>query len=136
MGKFSTSDKIREAVRQWREKAQNDWQTVEILTASKQCPADVVCFHCQQFAEKLLKGVLTLHSIEAPKTHDLRRLIHLAEPFVPELSRLLDASDKLTFHGVETRYPGDWIQVTISEMNEAVELAKQFGEILLPKLGR
>jgi HEPN domain-containing protein len=134
MGKFSTNDKIREAVRQWREKAQNDWQTVEILTASEQCPADVVCFHCQQFAEKLLKGVLTLHGIEAPKTHDLRRLIHLTEPFVPELSRLNDASDKLTFYGVETRYPGDWIQVTTSEMKEAVELAKQFGEILLPKL--
>lgn len=130
------NDKIRESVRQWRAKAQSDWKTVEILTASEHCPADVVCFHCQQFVEKLLKGVLTLHGIEAPKTHDLRRLIHLAEPFTPELSRLSDASDKLTVHGVETRCPGDWLQVTTSEMNEVVELAKQFGEILLPKLKR
>jgi len=124
----------REAVRQWREKAQSDWRTVEILTTTERCPADIVCFHCQQFVEKLLKAILTLHGIEAPKTHDLRRLIQLAEPFAPELSRLSDASDRLTVHGVETRYPGDWLQVTTSEMNEAVELAKQVGDILLPKL--
>ncbi len=124
----------REAVRQWREKAQSDRATVEILRNSEQCPTDVACFHCQQFVEKLLKAILTLHGVEAPKTHDLRRLIQLAEPFAPELSRLSDASDKLTVYGVETRYPGDWLQVTTSEMNEMVELARQFGDILLPKL--
>ena len=134
MGKFSTNEKSREAARQWLAKAQNDWQTVEILTASERYPADVVCFHCQQFTEKLLKGVLTLHGIEAPKTHDLRRLIHLTEPFVPEISQLTEASDKLTFYCVETRYPGDLIQVTPSEMKEAVKLAKIFGEILMPEL--
>lgn len=124
----------REAVRQWRKKAQSDWTTVGILTTSERCPADIACFHCQQFVEKMLKAILTLHGIEAPKTHDLRRLIQLAEPFAPELSRLSDASDKLTVHGVETRYPGDWLRVTTSEMNEMVELEKQFGDILLPKL--
>jgi len=128
------NEETREAVRQWQEKALNDWTTIEILRVSKQCPTDVVCFHCQQFVEKLLKAILTLHSIEAPKTHDLRRLIQLAEPFVPVLSQLSDASDKLTVHGVETRYPGDWLQVTASEMNEVIELARKFGDILLPEL--
>ncbi len=73
----------REAVRQWRVKAQSDWDAVEILTSSKRCPTDTVCFHCQQFVEKLLKALLTRHDIEAPKTHDLRRLIQLALPFAP-----------------------------------------------------
>jgi HEPN domain-containing protein len=128
------NDQTREAVRQWREKAQSDWKAVEILMSSEQCPADMVCFHCQQFVEKLLKGFLTHRGIEAPKTHDLRRLIQLAAPFAPELSRLSDTSDALTIHGVETRYPGDWRQIETSEMNQAVELSKQFGDILLPKL--
>ena len=101
------NDETREAVRQWRAKAQSDWTAIEIMMSSEQCPADAVCFHCQQFVEKLLKAILTKHNIEAPKTHDLRRLIQLAEPFVPELSRLSDSSDKLTVHGVEARYPGD-----------------------------
>lgn len=128
------NDQAREAVRQWREKAQSDWRTVEILLASEQCPADTVCFHCQQFVEKLLKAFLTRHSIESPKTHDLRRLIQLGQPFAPELTQLSDASDALTIHGVETRYPGDWRQITHEEMSEVVELSKKFGEILLPKL--
>ncbi len=128
------NDDTGKLVQQWKEKARNDWTTVEILLDSKQCPAETVCFHCQQFVEKLLKALLTLHSIEAPKTHDLRRLIQLAEPLVPELSDLSDASDKLTVHGVETRYPGEWYPVSIAEMNEIVEISRKFGELLLPKL--
>lgn len=128
------NDDVRESVQQWRAKAQGDWTTVEILLDSELCPAETVCFHCQQFVEKLLKAVLTLYSIEAPKTHDLRRLIQLAQPHVPELSLLADPSDALTVHGVETRYPGDTQQVNPVEMNELVELSKKFAEILLPKL--
>jgi HEPN domain-containing protein len=94
------NDDVREAVRQWRSKAQSDLTAIEILRNSEQCPADAVCFHCQQFVEKLLKGLLTLHGVESPRTHDLRRLIQLAEPLVPELVHLSDASDSLTIHGV------------------------------------
>lgn len=130
------NDQTREAVRQWQAKAQSDWKAVEILMAGEQCPADVVCFHCQQFVEKLLKAFLTRYGIETPKTHDLRRLIQLAEPFAPELSPLSDSSDTLTIHGVETRYPGDWRQIELTEMNQVVELSKQFGDILLAKLGQ
>ena len=127
-------DETDEVVGQWRAKARSDWTTVEILLGSDRRPADTVCFHCQQFAEKLLKALLTRHNVEAPKTHDLRRLIQLAEPFAPELSRLSDASDALTVHGVETRYPGDWREIEPPEMNEVVELAKELGAILYSKL--
>lgn len=128
------NDDTRELVRQWKVKAQNDWTAVEILSKSEQCPADTVCFHCQQFVEKLLKAFLTYHDIEVPKTHDLRRLIQLAEPLAPELSQLSDPSDKLTVHGVDTRYPGDWYPVTSAEMNEAIGISRKFSNILLPKL--
>lgn len=97
------SDDTGEFVRQWMEKAQSDWTAVEILSASEQCPAEAVCFHCQQYVEKLLKALLTRYGVEVPKTHDLRRLTQLAEPSTPGLSRFSDALDKLTVHGVETR---------------------------------
>ena len=128
------NDETREAVRQWRVKAENDWTAVEVLLGSERCPADIVCFHCQQFVEKLLKGLLTRHGTEAPRTHDLRRLIQLAEPFAAELSRLSDAADRLTAHGIHTRYPGDWHEIETGEMNAMVELARKFGAILLPRL--
>ncbi len=128
------NDDTSEAVEQWRTKAQSDWTAVEILLASDRCPADVLCFHCQQFVEKLLKALLTRHGIEAPKTHDVRRLIQLADPFAPELSRFSHASDTLTAHGVGTRYPDDWYAIEPAEMNEVVELATKLGDILCSKL--
>jgi HEPN domain-containing protein len=128
------NDDTGELVRQWKEKAQNDWTAVEILLDSEQCPAETVCFHCQQFVEKLLKALLTQHGIEAPRTHDLRRLIQLSEPFASELSQLAEASDKLTIHGVETRYPGEWYPVSPAETNEVVEIARKFSGMLLSKL--
>ena len=128
------NDECRESVRQWRAKAESDWSAVEILMASERCPRDTVCFHCQQFVEKLLKGLLTLCGVEAPRTHDLRRLTQLAEPFASEIGPLSDRADLLTDHGVQTRYPDDWREIEESEMNEMVELAREFGRILLPKL--
>ncbi len=101
---------------------------------SEQYPPEVVCFHCQQFVEKLLKAFLTMYDVEAPKTHDLRRLIQLAEPFVRDLSDFTDQSDKLTVYGVDTRYPGEWFPVSPDEMNEIVELSRRFRDLLLPKL--
>ncbi len=130
------SDEIAQSVRQWRAKAQSDWTAVEILLTNEECPPDAVCFHCQQFVEKLLKAVLTRHRVEAPRTHDLRRLIQLAKPYVQELSDMADSSDALTVHGVETRYPGDWHHITLEEMNEMVVLSRKFGEILLAELDK
>ena len=107
---------------------------MEILSNNRNCPPEVVCFHCQQFVEKLLKALLTLNNTEAPKTHDLRRLIELAKAFVPELIPLSEMSDKLTFHGVETRYPGDSYPVSRTDMDEIIAISEEFGDILLKKL--
>ena len=127
-------DPTREAVKQWLAKAESDWSTVEILMASEQCPTEAVCFHCQQYVEKLLKAFLTLKGVEAPRTHDLRRLIQLALPFEPKLAGLTDASDALTVHGVQSRYPGDFWQVETAEMQRLYELSGKFATILLPRL--
>ena len=115
-------------------KAESDWETILIVSGHEESPRDAVCFHCQQHVEKLLKAFLTLHGIEAPRTHNLRRLIQLIEPISGDLSHLKDAADNLTIHGVASRYPDDWREVSAEEMNEMIELTRQFRRILLPKL--
>jgi len=128
------NDEVLQLVRQWVAKAKSDWEAVEILSSHGTCPRDTVCFHCQQYVEKLLKALLTLHGIEAPRTHNLRRLIQLAEPVAGELSELTCPSDTLTLHGVLSRYPDEWREISSAEMNEMIELAREFGKILLPRL--
>ena len=66
-GESPMNDDIGELVRQWKEKALSDWTAVEILSSNKNCPPEVVCFHCQQFVEKLLKVLLTRHNISSSK---------------------------------------------------------------------
>jgi HEPN domain-containing protein len=128
------TEETREAVRQWLTRAQVDWQTVEILTAHGDSPGESICFHCQQYVEKLLKAFLTQQSIEAPKTHDLRRLVQLALTRAPEISRLAAAADLLTEHAVAMRYPDEWHELEPEEVQEMVAVARQFAGILLPRL--
>jgi HEPN domain-containing protein len=134
MGRSSMNEATLDAVRQWVMKADSDWKSVLILAAHEHCPRDAVCFHCQQHVEKLIKGLLTLHGIEAPRTHNLRRLIQLLEIVWPDLTPLVDASDSLTAHGVAGRYPDDWREIGEEEMEEVLRLTEEFRKILLPKL--
>jgi HEPN domain-containing protein len=128
------SDEIDSAVRQWLAKAEVDWTTVEILSEHARGPHQAVCFHCQQYVEKLLKALLTRHEIEAPRTHDLRRLIQLAGPIAPGVEVLADRADALSLAAVEIRYPDDGREVTAEEMREMMQLGEQFAAVLLPLL--
>jgi len=65
-------------VRRWVEKAENDLRTADyVLGMEQDCPTDVVCFHCQQCAEKYPKALLVSFGIAFPKTHDLVVLVNL-----------------------------------------------------------
>ena len=44
--------------REWLRKAEADLRSARRLFALKPTDHDVVCFHCQQAAEKFLKGLL------------------------------------------------------------------------------
>ena len=60
-----------EHARLWVNKAKSDLLNADNNLAAQQVPYDTVCFHCQQAAEKLLKGFLVAHGIEYPITHNL-----------------------------------------------------------------
>jgi HEPN domain-containing protein len=67
----------------------------------------VVCFHCQQCAEKYLKGVLEELALAIPKTHDLDNLLTLLLPHHSSLRSLRRGLVFLTDFAVDTRYPGN-----------------------------
>jgi len=121
-------------LKEWIEKANNDWTVVKILLASDSYPLDIVCFHCQQYVEKMLKGLLCLNEMEIPKTHDIRRLIHLTAPFCPELASLKDEADKLSVCAVISRYPDAFSVVTKGNMDVILVITRRFADILLPYL--
>jgi HEPN domain-containing protein len=128
------NDRTHDAVRQWLARAQADWETVEVLTGNTDSPRESIAFHCQQHVEKLLKAFLTMQGIEAPRTHDVRRLVQLAEPAAPELSAMADFADLLTEHAVAMRYPDEWREIEAEELQEVLTAAKRFAGTLLPRM--
>ncbi|MDR1924180.1 MAG: HEPN domain-containing protein [Planctomycetaceae bacterium] len=95
-----------ETVKKWFKKADNDLNVARrIFKDQNEDELDIVCFHCQQAAEKVLKGYLIFCNTEPPRTHNLAKLCQLAMEFDNSFSKLLDASADLTPYAVEVRYP-------------------------------
>jgi HEPN domain-containing protein len=134
MGEFCMSNT--EAVKQWTDKALNDYRAIEILNKDVEPPIDAICFHCQQYIEKLLKAIITRFGQEVPKTHDIRKLAEMVDKDVPELTGQIDLADRLTIYGVETRYPARFVVITREKADQAIEIAEEVGNLLLKYLDR
>ena len=123
-------------VRLWVEKAEHDFRAIEgIMTLEYNCPFDAMCFHCQQACEKYLKALLTFHSIEFPKTHDL---LDLFNRMPASVGLNLKGGDLaiINRYSVEPRYPGDWESFTKAESEDALTIAKTVRDAIrsaLPK---
>jgi HEPN domain-containing protein len=117
-------------LRQWIEIADKD------LAAAKKkkknmwpVPYEIICFHCQQSAEKYLKWVLVLHDIDPPKIHDLEELEKLCETINPQFKTIYEKCAALTEYAVHTRYPEEK-QLEKKDMNRALEYAQSIREFV------
>ena len=59
---------------EWFDIAKMDLSSAKFLQKMYPVPLEVICYHCQQPAEKFLKGFLALNEHELQKTHDLIQL--------------------------------------------------------------
>ncbi len=99
---------MKAATRDWIQKAEHDFLAAVDLGRRRKKPLhDMVCFHCQQAAEKYLKARLEESAIYFPKTHDLESLILLLLPVEPLWAALTPATRRLKPFGVLIRYPGN-----------------------------
>jgi HEPN domain-containing protein len=88
-------------------KAEADYRVAVKLEGSAEPLHDAVCFHCQQSAEKYLKGLMEELGMTVPKIHDLDQLRTTLQPHHPALKPLKRGLTFLTRFAVEIHYPGD-----------------------------
>ncbi|MBW4620085.1 MAG: HEPN domain-containing protein [Cyanosarcina radialis HA8281-LM2] len=89
---------------------------------------DVAIYHCQQSAEKALKGFLILHDRDPGKTHNINTLLQEVASIKPELSTSLKEANCLSEYNQTYRYPSDPTEdfnPTPGELKKAFRLAKQ-----------
>jgi HEPN domain-containing protein len=109
---------------QWITHAESDLRLGRLGADDPAVLREQVCFHAQQAAEKALKAVLLSREIEFPYTHDIKGLLKIAETNGVAIPPAIKQASLLTPYAVETRYPGDWMDITGSDVQEALQIAE------------
>ena len=89
----------------WFDYALDDFKAIKVLLNEK--VYRLVCFHAQQFVEKVFKGLLFQQGIDPPRTHDLGFLYQKLEQLNLPLKIDMPDLEFLSDVYVEFRYPLD-----------------------------
>ncbi len=126
---------MNEKVKFWLMKAFEDWKVLEIEMGlpEEEVSTSAVCFHSQQFVEKLLKAYLTMKNTPFGRTHVLEVLLESCKVHEDDFASL-DLRN-LSKYAVEVRYPDEFYIPSIKEARESYEIASEVKEFVLNKIG-
>lgn len=123
----------------WFEFAKQDLKMAEIALIEKLY--NQVCFHCQQAAEKFLKGYLMNQNKEVPKIHFLDELLNLCICLDKGFEALREYCSELEDYYIPTRYP-DALPGILPEglpdekdAQEALEFLRKIMDFVMEKNG-
>ena len=118
---------------EWVRKAESDMVAVSALWDAKPGLHDVVCFHCQQAAEKYLKAMMQESGLPVPRIHNLDQLLLLLLPIDASLRSLRRGLKTLSRYAAEYRYPG--ASATAAQARSALKLTRRVREAIRQRLG-
>jgi HEPN domain-containing protein len=87
-------------------------------------PLEIVCYHCQQSAEKILKAFLIYSKIKPERTHDLEFLRSECEGVDDSFAGVADECDRLNRYSSQPRYPME-IEITNGDTLLALQDCKK-----------
>jgi len=120
--------------KQWIEIADRDLALAQHTALTmRPVPYELVCFHCQQFAEKYLKAYLVFKGLEPPHIHDLVRLADLCAASNIVFNNIKNNCISLTEYGVQPRYPGN-MQIIEEDMKTALIFAADIKKFMMEKI--
>ena len=123
-----------ERARAFLDRADADLAAVRALETVDAVPDEIVGFHAQQAAEKLLKAVLAARGIDFPRTHSIRFLLdHLADHGLAAPAQL-DGVTQLYPFAVQLRYeaPLDEEPLDRPAVRELLERLRDWTASLVP----
>lgn len=91
--------------KEWLAYSKRDLDSANYMLGMKPAPFEIICFHCQQSAEKALKAFMVEHKIEVIRTHDLGILIEKCSHVSPNFRTISRECSRLTDYAAQSRYP-------------------------------
>ncbi|MDR1858345.1 MAG: HEPN domain-containing protein [Treponema sp.] len=115
---------------EWRLLAERDMAVANYLAANMiPIPTEIIAFHCQQAAEKYLKGALVILGEEPPYTHDLDELCSIAEKHQPSFVSISSLCSIITHFSVQPRYDFG-VSLSEADMRLVLQHAKTIRDFL------
>lgn len=119
----------KDIAKEWLDMAESDLDSAIFLLNMKPQPLEIICYHCQQSAEKYLKGFIALNGGPLQKTHDLLLLNKECCIYEKKFMEIVDNCINLTDYGVQVRYPFN-IEIEESDMKAAISDAKDLAKFV------
>lgn len=123
----------REVAKEWFQFAKLDLESAKFLTNMHPIPIEIICYHCEQSAEKYIKGYMALNGQSIAKTHDLVILNKSCKKYSSDFSDIDDECIELVAYGVQVRYPYE-LEVNIQDMKTAIVCAEKIQKLIEDKL--
>ena len=123
-----------ELTKSWLTKAEHDLDSAKKLSEEPNPLFDTAIYHCQQVAEKALKGYLAFLDQPLEKTHDIRVLVQMGIQTDARFSRLMEDAERLTPYAEEFRYPGDENEPSKEEFDLAMQSSEKIFSFVMDLL--
>ncbi len=128
------TDAKAQLVHSWLLKAKHDLASAHVLAASSPPLLDTAIYHCQQAAEKAVKGYLVFCEQEAERVHDIEVLIRSAMSCDQRFTAWVDVGIELTPYARLYRYPGPAAEPTQKQFDRAISAAEGLYKFVLSML--
>ena len=117
-------------ITEWKRLADMDLSAARLLfEMHRPIPVEIVCFHSQQAAEKMLKCFLVFKEVEPPKIHDLRELLKMCVKFEDDFDKFRKEADILTDYAVLPRYPAE-LELDETDSKIAIKYARKIRDYI------
>ena len=114
-------------VNEWLKYARNDFEAANHLLTLHPLKLEIICYLCQQSAEKMLKAFWLYSEILPPKTHDLELLRSKCEEIDASFIDLSGECVRLNDYSSQPRYPFN-LEITDEDMEMALKDSKRISE--------
>jgi HEPN domain-containing protein len=123
-----------DVIREWFRFALNDLIVAKNCLTLKPQQIEIACYHCQQSAEKALKGCfLWIYKTEPPKVHNLVYLCQQCAKQDEYFKRILTDCSDLTTYAAVPRYPSE-LALDEEEAIAAVKTAQKIYDFCTVKI--
>jgi len=122
-------------VNEWLKYSDKDLLAINQLLTHRPLAIEIICYLCQQSAEKALKAFWLHLETEPPKTHNLNFLNEKCVEFDTSFEEIVKQCERLNHYSNQPRYPSP-IDISEEMMNLAVKDATAISDFVKAKLSQ